>query len=109
MLMRLLVDVAPSVCPRGLRGRTRDLKLPSGVEHLQGPDHGVGEDVGVVLAAEVETIHLLVVPPLVKGRSRLIIFQTLQYGTVDNHLVVLKFASNHSECVVDEVVVDVDL
>ena len=25
------------------------------------------------------------------------------------HLVVLKFASNHSECVVDEVVVDVDL
>ena len=34
-LMRLLVDVAPSVRPRGLRGRTRDLKLPSGVEHLQ--------------------------------------------------------------------------
>ena len=34
-LMRLLVDVAPSVCPRGLRGRTRDLKLPSGVEHLE--------------------------------------------------------------------------
>ena len=25
------------------------------------------------------------------------------------HLVVLKFASNHSECVVDEVVVDVHL
>ena len=39
-LMRLLVDVAPSVCPRGLRGRTRDLKLPSGVEHLER-----GEDV----------------------------------------------------------------
>ena len=34
-LMRLLVDVAPSVRPRGLRGRTRDLKLPSGVEHLE--------------------------------------------------------------------------
>jgi len=109
MLMRLLVDVAPSVCPRRLRGRTRYLKLPSRVEHLQGPDHGVGEDVGVVLAAEVQAIHLLVVSPLVKGRSRLIIFQTLQYGTVDNHLVVLKFASNHSECVVDEVVVDVHL
>ena len=34
------------------------------IHYLQGPDHGVGEDVGVVLAAEVETIHLLVVPPL---------------------------------------------
>ena len=34
------------------------------VNYLQGPDHGVGEDVGVVLAAEVQTIHLLVVPPL---------------------------------------------
>ena len=34
------------------------------VIYLQGPDHGVGEDVGVVLAAEVQTIHLLVVPPL---------------------------------------------
>ena len=34
------------------------------IHYLQGPDHGVGEDVGVVLAAEVQTIHLLVVPPL---------------------------------------------
>ena len=34
------------------------------IHYLQGPDHGVGEDVGVVLAAEVQTIHLLVVPQL---------------------------------------------
>ena len=34
------------------------------IHYLQGPDHGVGEDVGVVLTAEVQTIHLLVVPPL---------------------------------------------
>ena len=33
--------------------------------------------------------------------------QTL--STVRSHLVVLEFSSDHSECVVDEVVVDVDL
>ena len=76
-----------------------------------------------------------------ESRGGLVVLQTLEYGTVDDHLcremlfqcliiqckmffssenlfqtpllethlVVLEFPSNHPECVVDEVVVDVNL
>jgi len=110
MLVRLLVDVAPvPVRPRRLRGWTRDLQLAPRVQDLQGSDHCVGEHISVVLAAEVEPVHLLVVAPLVESWCCLVVLQTLENGTVDHHLVVLEFPSDHSECVVDEVVVDVDL
>jgi len=66
MLVWLLVDVASPVCPGRLRGWSRDLQLPARVQNLQGSDHCVGEDIGVVLATEVQPIHLLVIAPLVK-------------------------------------------
>jgi len=109
MLVRLLVDVAPPVRPGRLRGWTRDLQLAPRVQHLQGSDHCVGEHIRVVLAAEVQPVHLLVIAPLVERWCCLVILQTLEYGTVDHHLVVLQFPSDDSECVVDEVVVDVHL
>ena len=54
--------------------------------HLQRLEHGGCEHVRVVLAGEVEAVHLLVVPPLVEGGRGLVVFQTLEYGAVYHHL-----------------------
>ena len=55
------------------------------------------------------TTDLLVVPPLVKGRGGLVVFETFQDCTVDDDLVVLQLPPHHPECVVDKVMVDVNL
>ena len=54
--------------------------------YLQGFKHRGGEHVRVVLAGEVEAVHLLIVPPLVKGGRGLVVFQTLENCAVDHHL-----------------------
>ena len=54
--------------------------------YLQGFKHRGGEHVRVVLAGEVEAVHLLVVPPLVESGRGLVVFQPLENGAVDHHL-----------------------
>ena len=56
------------------------------MSYLQSSEHGCREDFSVVFAGEVEAVDLLVVPPLVEGRSGLVVLQPLQNGTVDDHL-----------------------
>lgn len=41
-----------------------------------------------------------------KGGGRLIIFQSFQYGAVDDDLVILQLAADDSECVVLNVMKD---
>ena len=55
-------------------------------EDVEGEEHGVGEGGGLLLAGEVEAIDLPGVPPLVEGRSGLVVLEALHYGVVDNHL-----------------------
>jgi hypothetical protein len=56
------------------------------VQGFEGGEHGLGEPVRVLFGTEVETVDLAVVPPLVEGWRGLIILETLQDGTVDDHL-----------------------
>lgn len=51
---------------------------------------------------------MLVVSPLVKGRRGLIIFETLQNGTIDHDLMVLEFSSHNSEGIVYKMVIDMN-
>jgi len=44
-----------------------------------------------------------------EGRCCLIILETFQYSAVNDNLMVLKFSTYYSKCVVDEMVVNVDL
>ena len=48
--------------------------------------HAVGEQGGVLLAAEVEAPHLPRVPPLVEVGRGLVVLQPLDDWTVDHHL-----------------------
>ena len=55
--------------------------------YLQGlGDHGLGEGVRIVLAGEVEAVHLPVVAPLVEGGGCLVVLERLLDCTVDHHL-----------------------
>lgn len=53
---------------------------------LQGIGHAVRKLCGVFLAAEVEAPHLAGIAPLVEDGSGLIVLDTSDDGTVDNHL-----------------------
>lgn len=77
-------------------------------EHIEGKHHGGREGGGLLLAGEVETVHLPGITPLVEGGCGLIILQPLYYGVVDHYLLVLYFDPDHAEGVVGCVVVDVD-
>lgn len=51
--------------------------------------HRLGESVGVVLTREIEPIHLLIVPPLMKRNGSLIVFKSLEDRAVYDDLMVL--------------------
>ena len=44
------------------------------ITYLQSSDHCCSKNICVVLAGEVEPVHLLVVPPLVEGGRCLVVF-----------------------------------
>lgn len=71
--------------------------------------HGPGEGFRILLAGEVEPVDGLGVAPLVEGGRRLVVLEALQNGAVDDHLVVLQLAADHTERVVLLVVVDLHL
>lgn len=48
--------------------------------------HGTCEDIGILLAAKVEAIHLSSISPLVEGLRSLIVLQPLRDGTIYHHL-----------------------
>lgn len=62
--------------------------------------HGTCEDIGILFAAKVETIHLSSIPPLVESLCSLIVLQSFRNGTVYHNLMVLNLSAHHSECVV---------
>lgn len=90
---------------RGCWGRGR----PTSFQGLQGIGHADRKLRSVLLAAEVEAPDLAGITPLVEYGSGLIVLDTSNDGTVDNHLLVrLQLAANNSEGVSGGVVVDLD-
>lgn len=77
--------------------------------HLERVHHGPGERFRVLLAGEVQAVHELGVPPLVERRRGLVVLEPLDDRAVDDDLVVLQLAADHSECVVLLVVEDLHL
>lgn len=71
--------------------------------------HRPGEGVGVVLTRKVESIHLLVVSPLVERDRGLIVLQPLQDRAVDDDLVILELPADHAERVVHLMMIKLDL
>lgn len=57
-----------------------------GHEDVQHFEHGVGKRVSIFFGAEVESIDLSLISPLVKRRCRLIVLQTACNGTVYDDL-----------------------
>lgn len=62
--------------------------------------HGTCEDIGILLAAKVEAVHLSGISPLVEGLCSLIVLQPLRDGAIYHHLMVLNLPAHHSERVV---------
>lgn len=48
--------------------------------------HGTCEDIGILFAAKVETIHLSSIPPLVESLCSLIVLQPFRNGTIYHDL-----------------------
>lgn len=71
--------------------------------------HSTRKILGIALAGKVETIYIFGVAPLMERSRSLIVFETLQNGTVDDHLMILQLASHHTECVVLLMMVDLHL
>jgi hypothetical protein len=49
-------------------------------------EHGTSKGVGIFLTAEVQSIHLFVITPLVKRGCCLVVLQSFQDSTVNHHL-----------------------
>ena len=60
------------------------------IQDIQHFNHGHGEGIRFLFAAEVESIDLSVVSPLMECRSGLIVFQTFENSAVDHHLMMDK-------------------
>ena len=48
-----------------------------GAQHVEGEEHGIGEGGGLLLAGEVETVHLPGITPLVEGWCGLVVLEPL--------------------------------
>lgn len=86
--------------------------------------HGASKTVGVLFGAKIETVDLLVIPPLMERCRGLIVLQAFQDGAVDyylqsnrlitiitrlivrSNLVILKLSTHHPKGLVDLVLVD---
>lgn len=68
--------------------------------------HGASKTVGVLFGAKIETVDLLVIPPLMESCRGLIVLQAFQDGAVDYYLVILKLSTHHPKGLVDLVLVD---
>lgn len=90
---------------RGCWGRGR----PTSFQGLEGAGHAGCKLCCILLAAEVEAPDLAGIAPLMEDGSGLIVLDTPDDGTVDNHLLVwLHLAANNSKGVGSGVVVDLD-
>ena len=58
--------------------------------------HGARERLRVQLAGKVQTVHEFGVAPLMERGRGLIVFQALENGTVDDHLVVLQVSERRN-------------
>lgn len=77
--------------------------------YLQGMHHGACKVLRIALTGKIETVNIFGVAPLMKCGCGLIIFESLQYGAIDNDLMVLQLTSNDTECVVLLMMIDLHL
>lgn len=77
-------------------------------EDIESEEHCIGESGGLLFTGEVESVHLAGVTPLMESGRGLVVLESLNYRIVDDHLLVLKFDTHHTESVTGCVVVDVD-
>lgn len=77
--------------------------------YLQGMHHGACKVLRIALAGKIETVNIFGVAPLMKCGCGLIIFESLQYGAIDNDLMILQLTSNDTECVVLLMMIDLHL
>ena len=56
------------------------------IQDIENFNHGHCKGVGFLFAAEVESINLSIIPPLVECRSGLIVLQALEDSAVDHNL-----------------------
>jgi hypothetical protein len=75
---------------------------------LEGHQHCLSKVVGFIFAAEIQTIDLTIVTPLVECHGCLVVLESLQNGAVYDNLMILKFSPNYTESIVDRMVVDVN-
>ena len=61
------------------------------------------------LCQKQSRLYLSIVPPLMEGRCSLVVLQTLENGTVDDHFMILNLSSHNAECLIDSVMVNVHL
>lgn len=57
------------------------------VTYLHSIQHSMCESVCIFLATKVESINLLVVPPLMECSRGLVVLQTLENNTIDHNLL----------------------
>ena len=66
--------------------RMQKKSLEHTCKQIESVHHGLREAVRLVLAAEVETINLAIISPLVECRRRLIVLEAFQNRAVDHNL-----------------------
>lgn len=79
------------------------------LNYIECLEHRPGKSIGVVLTGEVESIHLLVIPPLVKRDRGLIVLESLENRAVYDNLVVLQLSADYSERIVHLMVIELNL
>lgn len=57
-----------------------------GADHVQSVSHAVGKQSSILLTAKVEPPNLSGISPLVEVGCGLVVFESSDDGTVDNHL-----------------------
>lgn len=77
--------------------------------HIQGMMHGPGKVLRITLTRKVESVDIFGVAPLMKCGRGLVILQSLEYGAIDHHLVILELSPHHTERVVLLMVIDLHL
>lgn len=77
--------------------------------HIQRMHHSACESFSIILRREIQTIYEFRIAPLMECGRGLIIFETLQYGTVDDDLVILQLTANNAKCVVLLMMIDLHL
>lgn len=76
---------------------------------IQSGSHCLSKAFCVLLVGKIQTINLTLVSPLMKCGRGLVIFQTTNDCTVNDHLMVLQLPAHNPECIIGRVAINLDL